>query len=246
MAPLADVGAVPAGSPERAAADLMIIMLADEAAVRAVVLGPDGLARAGGGTLALTSTVGPAAVTRIAREFPGELLDAPVTGSVPEARAGRLRLLVGGAPAALAAARPVLAVLGEVVHVGPVGAGSALKLVLNAAVAPLVGLLAESLALADRLGLDQALVLDELSRSRIGPLVARKRERIESGHYPAESRLGLFGKDLDLILAEAAAVGAHPSLVAAAARLAAAATAAGLGELDYSALVAYCRGTPAG
>src|SRR5881275_2787308 len=78
---------------------------------------------------------------------------------------------------------PLLARLGEPVHVGPVPNGSALKQVLNAANAPMVALLAEAVVLGERLGLDRALLLDELERSRIGALIRRKRAMVETGRY---------------------------------------------------------------
>jgi 3-hydroxyisobutyrate dehydrogenase/2-hydroxy-3-oxopropionate reductase len=247
--PLATAGAVPAGSPAAAATGAAVVLVAvtDVDAVRTVVLGPAGAAAGLPRTIVQTSTVGPDDVRRLAADLPADvaLLDTPVLGSVPDAAGGTLRLLVGGAEEVLQRHRPVLAGLGEVVPVGPVGAGSAVKLVLNATVAPMVALLADGLALADRLGLDEQLVLDELERSRIGPLVRRKRGRLETGRYPAESRLGLFGKDLQLVLRAAADCGVPAELVAAAAAQADAAIAAGLADLDYSALVAYRRGRPA-
>jgi 3-hydroxyisobutyrate dehydrogenase-like beta-hydroxyacid dehydrogenase len=116
--------------------------------------------------------------------------------------------------------------------------------VVNAAVAPMVALLAEAVALGDRLGLDRDVVLDELARSRIGPLVARKRAKIATGRYEPDVTLATFGKDLGLL---ARTAGDLPMPMAAAARdRVAAALAAGLGDRDYSVLVAHALGTACG
>jgi 3-hydroxyisobutyrate dehydrogenase-like beta-hydroxyacid dehydrogenase len=233
-------GAPGASTPAAAAAraDLVLTVLATPDALDTVVFGPGGLAEGRPAALAQLGTIGCAQVSALATGLPGwTVLDAPVLGSVPQAERGELRLLVGADPAAFARWSPVLAALGEPVHVGPAPAGSALKHVLNAANAPLVALLAEAVALGERLGLDRTLLLDELARSRIGPLVTRKRALLDSGHYPADSRLALFAKDLRLATAEGADV--PLTLAGAALRLAEAAEAAGLGELDYSALVGH-------
>ncbi|HET7013255.1 MAG TPA: NAD(P)-dependent oxidoreductase [Streptosporangiaceae bacterium] len=250
--PLAAAGARVAPNPAAATSgsEFAITMLADAAAVRDVLTGANGLVSAPPEVLIQMSTLGPAEATGLAAEVtsagqrPAAFLDAPVLGSVPQARAGTLRILAGGGTATFDRSRGLLTALGEPVHVGPAGAGSALKSVVNAAVAPMVALLAESLALADALGLDEDLVLDELGRSRIGSLVERKRAAIQSGEFGADSRLALFAKDMRLVLESARASGVAMPIAAAALGRAEAAIADGLGSLDYSVLVAHSR--PAG
>jgi 3-hydroxyisobutyrate dehydrogenase-like beta-hydroxyacid dehydrogenase len=242
---LARLGATVAASPAEAAgrAGAAIAMLATPAAVHEVVFGPDGLAS--GATrpdvLIQMSTVAQRDVLAIRRRLPVDvdLLDAPVLGSGPQAAAGELRILAGGDAEVVERCRPLLAPLGEVVHVGPIGAGSALKQVVNAAVAPMVALLAEAVALGTRLGLDQRLLLDELERSRVGPLVRRKRGRIERGRYPADVRLATFRKDMRLVEEAGRECGVPMRLAAAAGRLADEAIEHGLGDRDYSILVAH-------
>jgi 3-hydroxyisobutyrate dehydrogenase len=249
--PLTAGGARVAPTPAAATSgsEFAITMLADAAAVRGVFTGADGLLSAPPEVLIQMSTLSPAEAVGLAAEAasagppPMAFLDAPVVGSVPQARAGSLRILAGGDAATFDRSRDLLAVLGEPAHVGPAGHGSALKAVVNAAVAPMVALLAESLALADSLGLDEDLVLDELGRSRIGPLVERKRAAIRTGQFGADSRLALFAKDMRLVLESARASGVAMPIATAALALADAAIADGLGALDYSVLVARSRMT---
>lgn len=240
----AEVAPTPAEAAARA--DLVITMLASPEALFAVVSGPDGITNGAPRALAQAGTVGCDHLTDLAGRLPAgcDLLDAPVLGSVPQAERAELRLLVGADDAVFARWSPVLAYLGEPVHVGPVPHGTALKHVLNAANAPMVALLAEALALGDGLGLDRALLLAELQRSRIGPLVRRKQALVEAGRYPADSRLGLFAKDMRLVRQAGQDAGTPMTMAMAALRLAEDAVAAGLADLDYSALIGHRLGRP--
>ena len=164
-------------------ADAAITMLAGPESLDAVVFGPDGLAATlrPGAALIDMSTVGPDAILALHRRLAGRVavLDAPVTGSAPHAAAGTLRILVGATDEEFARWREVLAPMGEPVHVGPPGTGAAVKLVVNSATAALTALLAEALAFADRLGVDQGVALDALAASPMGIVVERTRERID-------------------------------------------------------------------
>jgi 3-hydroxyisobutyrate dehydrogenase len=124
--PLAAEGAHAAALPREAAAraDVVLSMVADDAAARAVWLGEQG-ALAGvarGRVLVECSTVTLGWIEELAREAAAagcELLDAPVTGSRTHAASGELSFLVGGSAAALDTARPVLAAMSRaIVHVG--------------------------------------------------------------------------------------------------------------------------------
>jgi 3-hydroxyisobutyrate dehydrogenase-like beta-hydroxyacid dehydrogenase len=117
-----------------------------------------------------------------------------------------------------------------------------MKLVANSTLAGLQGLIGEALALADGLGLDQELAIAALLESPIGPALERKRERIERDHYPASFRLSLMRKDLGLVLDAARARGVELRAVEGAARWVEQAEREGLGDLDYSAVVAQIRG----
>ena len=135
--PLVERGAKLADSPADAAAraEALITMLTDPASLESVLSGVTSEAV----TLIQMSTVGPAAVKRLAPAFPN-LLDAPVLGSIGEAESGSLKIFVGGPEPLVEEWMPLLSVLGQPMHVGPVGAGSAAKLVANATLVGLIGL----------------------------------------------------------------------------------------------------------
>jgi 3-hydroxyisobutyrate dehydrogenase len=242
-------GAVAAATPAEAArdADAAITMLAGPQSLDEVVFGPDGLAATlrPGAALIDMSTVGPDAIRALHERLAGRVavLDAPVTGSAPHAAAGTLRIMVGATAEEFARWREVLAPLGEPVHVGPTGTGAAVKLVVNSATAALTSLLAEALALADRLGVDERVALDALAASPMGIVVERTRERIETGSYPPAFKLALAAKDLGLAIGLAADRGLELRLDQAALSRLQAADRDGLGELDFSAVVAHLRGS---
>jgi 3-hydroxyisobutyrate dehydrogenase-like beta-hydroxyacid dehydrogenase len=132
-------GAKVAGSPREVAehAAHVSVMVRDDEQVRGVLAGPDGvLAGAAAGTVvALHSTIHPDTARQLAEQAATHgvtVLDAPVSGGAMGARNGALAILVGGEQAGFAASREVLERMGElVVHVGPIGAGTAAKLARN-------------------------------------------------------------------------------------------------------------------
>ncbi|HEV3364214.1 MAG TPA: NAD(P)-binding domain-containing protein, partial [Acidimicrobiia bacterium] len=249
--PLVEQGAKQADSPAAAAsgADVAITMLADPPALEQVVFGDSGVGTVlrRGGTLLEMSTVGPDVVRGLAARLPEgvAVLDAPVLGSVPQATDGTLKVFVGGDVDVVDRCRPVLEAMGAVRHLGPLGSGAAMKLVANSTLGALMCGLAEALALADALGLDETAVLDILSESPIGATTKSKRKLIESGEYPANFRLGFAAKDLRLVTAAAEAAGLDLRLAPASRAWLEQADAEGLGELDYSAVIASVRGRPA-
>lgn len=243
---LLDAGATEAGSPAEAAAaaEVVVTMLADPAAVEAVVSSADLRA---GTTLVEMSTIGPDAVRSLAAGLPEgvDVLDAPVLGSIPQATEGTLKIFVGGNPEVFERRRPVLEAMGTPRHLGPLGAGAAMKLVANSTLGALMTGLAEALALADGLGLAEADVLDILSESPIGVTAKGKRPLIESGVYTPNFTLALAAKDLRLVMEAAEAAGVELRLAAAARSWLERADEHGLGDLDYSAVIADVRGRPA-
>jgi 3-hydroxyisobutyrate dehydrogenase-like beta-hydroxyacid dehydrogenase len=249
--PVADRGASRADTPGQAAdeADVVITMLADRDALEEVVRTEDGLASAlsAGQTFLEMSTVGVEAVRTLRDWVPEgvEVVDAPVLGSVPQATDGTLKVFVGATPEAFERLRPLLEVFGSPRLMGPFGSGAAMKLVVNATLPALMTALGESLLLADALGLDQSSVLDVLGDSAIGVTVKSKRSRIESGEYPPNFKLDLALKDAGLVNDAAMAAGVQLRLAPAAREWLADASAAGMGDLDYSAVLALIRGKPA-
>jgi len=248
-AELVEAGARQAASPAEAAssADAVMTMLTTPEVVESVTVGGGDSLAAGlrpGATLIEMSTIGPAAVRRLADRLPDgvDMLDAPVLGSVPQATDGSLKVFVGGSEAAFERWRPVLAVLGRPTRHGSLGSGAAMKLVANSTLGAAMSALGEALALADRLGLDQTLVLDTLAESPLGATVKSKRSKIESGEYEPNFALALAAKDMRLVDEAARDAGLDARLVIAARAHFDDANRAGLGELDYSAVIAQLRG----
>jgi 3-hydroxyisobutyrate dehydrogenase len=243
--PFTSRGATVAGSPAEAGAGaaLAITMLATPEALKDVVLGAEhGLVRAlGPGQMYIDmSTVGPHTVRSIAAQFPqgAAVVDAPVRGSVSQAAEGRLEIFVGASDDDFERARPILASLGSVGHVGGLGAGAAMKLVANLALGASIAAVGEALALGEALGLGRAPLLNMLEGSQLGPAVKAKRANIESGHYPPNFKLRHAAKDLRLVIEAADAVDRDLKVSAAARAWLDAAVEGGAADLDYSAVVA--------
>jgi 3-hydroxyisobutyrate dehydrogenase-like beta-hydroxyacid dehydrogenase len=249
--PVVREGAARADTPAEAVAgaEVVVSMLADEPALAEVLFGPRGAAQSllPGQLLMEMSTIGPDAVRRVRDRLPDgvELVDAPVLGSVPQATDGSLQVFVGGTEEAFERAHPVLEVLGSPRRLGALGSGAAMKVVVNSTLPTLMTALGESLSLADGFGLPEADVLDVLEDSPIGVAVRRKRPLIESAEYPPDFKLRLALKDAGLVQRAAEATGRRVPVATAAGDWLRAADESGLGELDYSAVVAHIGGRPA-
>jgi len=233
-----------------AAAGVVISSLADDAAVVEAYGGPEGVA-AGlrPGTVALeSSTIDPRTVRALrplVEERGASLLDAPVSGSVVLVERGELTVMVGGDAAALERARPVLdALAASVFHVGELGAGATMKLVVNAILHGLNLALSEGLVLAEKAGVARTAAYEVLAASAVAaPFVHYKRAAFERpAETPVAFSLDLAAKDLDLALGLAERAGATMEQAATNRRVVRAAIAAGLGDADLSALAVYLRG----
>jgi len=214
-------------------AEVTITMLANPQALRKVTaeIEPNALIE--------MSTVGPATVHELAARIP-RLLDAPVLGSRSEAEQGTLHVFVGGPRELYERYEPLLATLGTVHHVGPLGAGAAAKLVANSTLFGALGVLAEALRLADRLGLSREAAFEVLAATPIAQQAERRRAAFEANDYPPRFPLALAHKDADLV-SEAAP---ELRLAQAARSWLADADAASWGERDYSALLAWILDVP--
>lgn len=230
-------------------ADVVLVSLADDAAVRAAYGGPDGLVAglAAGQVVADTSTVDPETLRGLEAAVVAAgaaLLDTPVSGSVSTVEAGALLVMAGGDAAALERARPALeAIASRIVHLGPLGAGATMKLVVNAMVHALNGALAEAIVLAEKAGLDRARAYDVIAASAVGaPFVAYKRDAyLSPERTPVAFALNLVAKDLALADALAARVAAPMPQLATNREVVQRAVAAGLGDADLSALATLLR-----
>ena len=249
--PHEEMGARVAATPAQAAAgaEAVFTMLATPEAVSDVVLGPDGVG-AGIGPDALLvemSTVGPNAIKELKKGL-GEdvtLVDAPVLGSVPQAESGELQIFVGAEPEVFERLKPLLEPMGTSISMGPLGSGAAMKLVVNSTLGSLITTLGEAVLLADALGLDREAVLERLAESPLRVTVGRKKEKILSGSYPPDFKLALARKDMKLVEEAARASGVDLRVNEAAATWIAEADEAGLGDLDYSAVIAHVLGDEA-
>ncbi|WFB08580.1 NAD(P)-dependent oxidoreductase [Streptomyces sp. LX-29] len=242
-APLTGAGAVAAAHPAEAVAGstAAICAVADSDALDAVLHGPDGVLTEGPypGTLYCASTVSPEEVARIAGRTPS-VLDVGMLGNRKHARDGELRLFVGGPRDDFAAGRPLLELLGkEVVHVGELGAGMRVKLLLNLLMGIEVQALAEAVELGAAVGLDRELVLRTISGSGFAsPVMSFKARRLAARHWDEpDFRLRLMAKDLALAAEQSTAAGLRLPLVDAAAHTHRDATDRGHGDEDCVAVV---------
>jgi len=246
-ASFAKAGAFVARTPRDAAAraDIIISMLADDNASRAVWLDKDtgALAAAAPGTWLVESST--ASVQWIhelavaAKHRQCELLDAPVTGSKPQAAAGELLFLVGGSAEALAAVRPVLVVMSrDVLHLGPLGSGATLKLVNNFLCGVQAASLAEAMALLNASGLDKEKSIAVLTAGAPGsPLLKILTTRAAANDFTPNFALRLMAKDLTYAREEGARHGIAMNTATPAITDFEKAIAAGYGDKDFSAVI---------
>lgn len=200
-------GAVAVATPrEAAAADVVITCLSTSGDVASLLDGPDGLlAGLRPGTLFLDCTSGdPATSRRTAERMSARgiaFADAPVSGGTNGAETGTLTVMVGADDATFARARPVLEVFGQrIAHVGPVGAGDALKAVNNALLAVNILAAGEGLATLAKAGVAPRTALAVLNASSGRSFVSEVLvpERVLTGTWPRTFRLALLDKDVGI------------------------------------------------
>lgn len=241
----AEHGAVVADTPAEAAAaaGIAITMVVDSPEVEAVLFGPDGAAEGlSEGDLAIDmSTIAPSASRAIADRL-GErnvaLLDAPVTGSKPKAADGTLTIMVGGDAEEYERAKPLFEAMGKLVlHVGPQGHGSMVKLINNTVAAVNTAAVAEGIAVGRSAGLDLGKLIEVIGAgSGASAMLDLKAEPIIERNYEALFKLGHMLKDVRHCLAEAEALGVDMRVAAAAEGLYAEADDAGHYDDDFAAV----------
>ena len=245
-------GATVAGTAREAAAaaDVVIVSLADDAAVRATYRGDDGLVAglAPGTVVADTSTVAPETIRGLddeVRATGAMLVDTPVSGSVSSVEGGTILVMAGGEADAVERARPALESFAQrIILLGPLGSGSIMKLAVNAMVFGLNQTLAEALVLAEKAGVERELAYEVIANSAVAaPFVGYKRAAYEHPESaPVAFALDLVAKDLDLAAALAGNVGAPIPQLETNRRVVGEAIDAGLGDADLSAIASYLRG----
>ncbi|MBS1844721.1 MAG: NAD(P)-dependent oxidoreductase [Actinobacteria bacterium] len=189
-------------------AEVLVTMLADPAAVEDLLESEEGiLADAPEGLVWLEmSTVGPTAARRFhdrAADAGVKMLDAPVSGSTAVAEAAALVSMVGGDAAALERARPVLEAMTKAhFHLGPSGAGAAMKLGVNVIIAANAVAISEALVMAEDADIDRAAAYDVIAAGAVAsPFVDYKRGAfLDPDGTPPAFALDLMRKDLKLAL----------------------------------------------
>jgi 3-hydroxyisobutyrate dehydrogenase/2-hydroxy-3-oxopropionate reductase len=203
-------GARVADSPHEvaASADVVITMVADEAAVESVYRGAAGALSAArrGQVFVEMSTIGPVAVRSFGEAVAAtgaQMIDCPVSGSVPAATDGTLLALIGGPDEAVDRAAPVLDALCRArMHLGPLGSGAAMKVIVNALIGVTNLAVSEGLVLAECLGIERETAYDVLASSAISsPFVQYKRDAfLDPDSADVFFSVELMQRDLDLAL----------------------------------------------
>jgi 3-hydroxyisobutyrate dehydrogenase-like beta-hydroxyacid dehydrogenase len=164
-----------------AAAEVTFSMVTDDHALAAIAEGSEGLlAGLGPGKVYIDmSTVSPQASRALSAkvsELGAQMLDAPVSGSIPQAESGTLAIMVGGDQEAFSVVAPLLHQLGQAVtHVGSSGQGLLMKLAINISLAVQTLAFSEGLLLAERGGVDPSLAADVMASSSIGSPMLKAR-----------------------------------------------------------------------
>ncbi|MHB1568168.1 MAG: NAD(P)-dependent oxidoreductase [Solirubrobacteraceae bacterium] len=213
---LIDRGLIWVDTPREAAAAAPIVfsMVSDDHALASISSGVDGILAglAPGAVYVDMSTVGPQTSVSIAERVSilgARMLDAPVSGSIPQAETGTLAIMVGGDAGAFHLAEPLLRELGaSVTHIGVNGQGLVLKLAINISLAVQPLAFGEGLLLAQRSGIEPDLAAEVMSATAVGSPMLRARVPLflDPEHEPWFD-LELMHKDIELALSAAEDVG---------------------------------------
>lgn len=249
-APLVAAGAALAPTPRAAAqgAEVVLAMLRDDEASRAVWLDPHNGARVSmaPGTIALeSSTLSPGWVRRLGAALQAQgvaLADVPVSGSLPQAEAGQLVFLAGGEPSIVTRITPLLRAMGSSIHhVGPLGAGSLVKLATNALLGIQVTALAELIGLLETAGVEPDRALAAMSGTAVwSPVATSAAGSMRARNFAPLFPVALIEKDFGYALQAAGSTAAAPTL-AAARNVFRRAIDAGLGNLNMTAVAELYR-----
>lgn len=236
-----------AESPRELAAHSEVILMSvtDDAAVEQVMFGPGGALEGlqKGSRIIDLSTVSPGSSRRLynaAREKGAAMIDAAVSGSVPQVDQGSLVIFVGGDQQTYEQCRPILEILGQhIFYMGPSGMGTTMKLVVNTLLGLGMQALAEAIVLGQKAGLEKGLLLEVLEQTAVmSPSQKSKLANVGSDQYPTLFALSLMHKDLGLVIRQAAEISASMPATAAAEQMYTAAMAKGTDE-DFSVVIRF-------
>jgi 3-hydroxyisobutyrate dehydrogenase len=240
-------GAQVARTPKELAATCPVVLacVTNDEAQHDVMFGPDGaLAGTHSGSVIIDlSTVSPDASRRLyqaAKEQDVPMIDAAVSGSVPQVDQGSLVIFVGGEHKTYEQCKPILDVLGKnSFYMGASGMGTTMKLVVNTLLGLGMQALAEAIALGEKAGLEKGLLLDVLGQTTVlTPGQKSKLENVRREEYPTNFALSLMHKDFSLVLSQAYDVSVSMPASAAAQQMYSAAMAKGRDE-DFSIMIQF-------
>jgi 3-hydroxyisobutyrate dehydrogenase len=244
---MGQLGAASAETPRELATkcDVLISCVTNDRALEAVMLAPDGaLAGAPAESVIIDmSTVAPQTSRHLfqAVQVKGvQMIDAAVSGSVPQVEEGSLVIFVGGERETYTRCKPILDVLGkQSLYLGSSGNGTTMKLVVNLLLGLSRQALAEALVLGEKAGLEREQLIEVLKQTAVvSPRQQADLEHARLRTYPADFALALMSKDFQLMLDEAFAVSAPLPMTAVAQQIAVAAQ-PGSGEADASAIISF-------
>lgn len=247
---LASLRGSPVASPQAvmAAADLIILSLPTSTISASLLASLEEYLR---GKIIVDTTTGEpdemAAIGARVELLGGRYLDATIAGSSQQVRSGEVTAIVGGPPDTVAACERLFqSFAARTFHVGPLGSGARMKLVVNLVLGLHRAVLAEGLSFAERSGIDPRMALEVLRGSpAYSRVMDTKGEKMLQGNFTPEARLAQHLKDVRLILAASEQQGAILPLSTLHAELLGQLDRAGLGELDNSAIIqAFTRNRP--
>jgi 3-hydroxyisobutyrate dehydrogenase len=236
-------------TPRDLAAGCQIVMasVTDDSAQEEVMFGPDGaLAGVHDGSIVIDlSTVSPDASRRLfqaAKEKNVPMIDAAVSGSVPQVDEGSLVIFVGGEHTVSEQCEPILAVLGKNrFYMGASGMGTTMKLVVNTLLGLGMQALAEAIALGEKAGLEKRVLLKVLGETAVlSPGQKSKLENVKREEYPTNFALSLMHKDFSLVLNRAYDLSVSMPATAAAQQMHTAAVAKGM-DGDFSIIIQFMK-----
>lgn len=243
-------GAQVAATPREIArqADVVMLCVADAAAVESVVFGADGLladaahVRPRVARIVDHSSIPPDVTRELAARAAAlgvGWVDAPVSGGVGGAQAGTLAVMAGGAASDVEAVEPLLrAYAARVTHMGGAGAGQTTKLCNQAIVTATVAAIAEAVGLARRSGIDATKLPDALAGGWADSALLRTFvPRMTAAHVDPIGALKTFQKDVDTVAAAAMQTGTPMPVAGTVQQLLRLAAAMGLADADFSAFV---------
>ncbi|RKT43429.1 2-hydroxy-3-oxopropionate reductase [Thiocapsa rosea] len=251
MAPLADAGARTASSPAEVARDASIVftMVSDTPDVEEVILGPEGVIQGvrPDAVVVDMSTISPSSTRMMAERLHlagAEMLDAPVSGGEAGAKAGTLSIMVGGEPAAFARVQPLFEAMGgNIVHVGPSGAGQVCKSCNQIVVGATIAGVSEAVLLAQASGVDPRKVREALLGGFAGSRILEVHGlRMIEGDYTPGFKSRLHQKDMRIVLESAQELGISLTTAAMVAEWLNLLVEGGMGEEDSAAIFEVIRG----